>query len=170
MGSNGDFVMMDTERIGRSLNRMAHEMIEQNRDNHPIFLFGVNERGYALAGDLANILKPMTEEEVQSVQLLLEGDNAGDVFEQFNNTSLKETFFVVVDDVIFSGKTMFTALKKITDHLNPAEIHTAVLVDRGHRKFPIQAEFCGMDLPTKHKEHVSVKVENGDVKKVLLVR
>lgn len=170
MDSNDDLVLMDAERISRSLTRMAYEIIEQNKGNHPLTLLGINERGYVLACGLADILEPMVEEKVQSVQLLLEGDNADQIFESLSISSVEETFFVVVDDVIFSGETMFKALKKITDHLDTSEIHTAILVDRGHRKFPIQAEFCGIDLPTKHKEHVLVNVENGDVKNVMLVK
>ncbi len=64
---------------------------------------------------------------------------------------------------------MFNALKKISERIQPNEMHTAVLVDRGHRKFPVQAEFCGMELPTKLNEHVSVVVDDGEIQQVLLV-
>jgi pyrimidine operon attenuation protein/uracil phosphoribosyltransferase len=168
MGSNVDLVLMDTERISRSLKRMAHEIAERNTRNSPVLLFGIDERGYVIAKDLADMLTPILKEKVESVQLPLEKDNNEQLFNQLKPDKVKKSFLVAVDDVIFSGHTMFTALKKITNHLQPSEIHTAVLIDRGHRKFPIKAEFRGMSLPTKLNEHVSVVIENMNVDKVIL--
>jgi pyrimidine operon attenuation protein/uracil phosphoribosyltransferase len=159
---------MDTERITRSLKRMAHEIAEQNTANSPVLLFGIDERGYTVARDLADMLTPIFKEKVRSVQLPLKRDNCEQAFEQLKPVTVKESFIIAVDDVIFSGHTMFLALKKITSYIEPSEVHTAVLIDRGHRKFPIKAEFCGMTLPTKLNEHVSVVVDNRNVKKVIL--
>lgn len=163
-----NIVLMDSKRVNRSLKRIAHEIAERNKESISVLLFGIDERGYAMAGKLADILTPMFTEKAQAIQLSLNKDNHGQLFEQLNAEAAKESFIITVDDVIFSGQTMFTALKIISDFLNPAEIHTAVLVDRGHRKFPIQAEFCGMRLPTKHNEHVRVIAENKNVEKVIL--
>lgn len=168
MEPNNDLVLMNSERIGRTLKRMAHEIAEQNTANSPVLLFGIDERGYIIAKDLADILSPMFEEKVQSVQLLLKKDDCEQVFEKLKSDGAKESFLVAVDDVIFSGRTMFTALKKITNYVDPSEIYTAVLIDRGHRKFPIKTEFCGMNLPTKINEHVSVVIKNMSVEKVIL--
>lgn len=168
MSTNLDLVLMDTERINRSLKRMAHEIAEQNTENNPVLLFGIDDRGYVIAKELTNMLTPIFKKNVQSIQLLLDEDNGDEGFEQLDRAKVKKSFLVAVDDVIFSGYTMFTALKKITNYLEPSEIHTAVLIDRGHRKFPIKAEFCGMDLPTKLNEHVSVVVEDAKADKVVL--
>lgn len=168
MGSNVDLVLMNSERITRSLKRMVHEIAEQNTANSPVLLFGIDERGYTVAKDLADMLTPIFKERVRFVQLPLKKDNCEHIFEQLKPETVKESFIIAVDDVIFSGHTMFTALKKITNFAEPSEIHTAVLIDRGHRKFPIKAEFCGMSLPTKLNEHVSVVIENTDVDKVIL--
>lgn len=166
MSVESQLVLMSRARMVRSLNRIAHEIMEQNVDDVPIYLFGINKRGYIVAEELANLLKAMPNNKVRLNQLLLNTDT---LTEEFNSMSLpKDHYPVIVDDVIFSGKTMFKALKMISEQLNPTEIHTAVLVDRGHRKFPIEAEFCGKELPTKLDEHVSVEVDEDELKHVIL--
>lgn len=168
MDPHTNIVLMDSERVERSFKRIAHEIAERNKENIPVLLFGIDERGFAIADKLADILTPMFSEKAQSIQLPLKKDKGGQPLEQLNAEAAKESFIIAVDDVIFSGQTMFKALKLITDFINPSEIHTAVLIDRGHRKFPIQAEFCGMTLPTKHNEHVRVIVETKKVERVIL--
>lgn len=168
MSSDVDLVLMDKDRVSRSLNRMAHEIIEQNITDRPVILFGINKRGYAVAQALADILKPMFESDVKSIQLFLKNGDSESFLKELQDVESENSFSIVVDDVIFSGRTMFSALKKITDRFAIKEIHTAVLIDRGHRKFPVKAEYYGMELPTKLNEHVSVIVEEMNVKKVIL--
>lgn len=165
MESDNKLVLMDGERIKRSLKRIAHQIREQNRKDKPIVLFGINERGYTISQKLGEILLPLCEAsvEVQQIVIKKEGGKAG-----IDGGVKEDGFLVVVDDVIFSGKTMFKALKYLSDQPTVSEIHTVVLIDRGHRKLPIKAEFCGMELPTKLDEHVAVKVEKGELKNVLL--
>ncbi len=166
MSVDSQLVLMSRARIVRSLNRIAYEIVEQNIEDAPIYLFGINKRGYVVAEVLADILKEMPNSEVQLNQLLLSGDTLA---KELREVSLpKEHYPVIVDDVIFSGSTMFGALKIISEYLEPTEIHTAVLIDRGHRKFPVKAEFCGKELPTKLDEHVSVEVDGKELKRVIL--
>lgn len=166
MSPDSDLVLMDKQRLTRSLNRMAHEIAEQNPTDRPVVLFGINERGYMVANGLADILQSMFHQ-VHSFQLLV---NDGDQpFSRFGEAKVENPFVLVVDDVIFSGQTMFNALQIISEHINPPEIHTAVLIDRGHRKFPVKAEYYGMELPTKLNEHVSVMVDEAELKEVKLV-
>lgn len=169
MNSDADLVLMDSNRVSRSLKRMVHEIVEQNSTDKTVILFGINDRGYAISQILADILSSTCDNKVKAIQLPLETEKAEQALKQLQSVEIDESFFITVDDVIFSGHTMFTALKKISDSINLSEIHTAVLVDRGHRKFPVQAEFCGMELPTKLNEHVSVTVEGGKVQQVSLV-
>lgn len=168
MSSEANLVLMDADRISRSLNRMAHEVAEQNTADQPILLFGIDKRGYAVSKALASLLSPMFKDQVQTLQLPLKEGEPDHVFDNISEEA-NNHFLIIVDDVIFSGQTMFTALKKITNHVNPSEIHTAALIDRGHRKFPVKAEFYGMELPTKLDEHVSVIVDDGNIKEVVLV-
>lgn len=168
MSSGSELVLMDRERISRSLNRMAHEIAEHNVDDAPIDLFGINNRGYAVAAALANILNPIFKDKVRLFQLPLKEKDPHAVLEDIEGQN--NHYPVLVDDVIFSGQTMFQALKVVSNYLEPSEIHTAVLVDRGHRKFPIKAEFYGMELPTKLDEHVSVVVEDRQLEAVKLTK
>ncbi|MGD8426681.1 MAG: phosphoribosyltransferase family protein [Balneolaceae bacterium] len=168
MSSARKLVLMNTGRIQRSLKRIAHEIAENNVDNKSVLFFGINERGYAIAQQLTEILRSVFGGNVETKQLLINNKDNEELWEAPLLQKGKSSFVIVVDDVIFSGKTMFTALKKISEELNPSEIHSAVMVDRGHRKFPIKAEFCGIELPTKLNEHVYVVVEKEQIKQVLL--
>jgi len=168
MGKSVNVELMNRERIHRSLNRMVHEIAEKNIDDRPVILFGIDERGFAVANTLSELLMPIFDQNVTSVQLWLKNNEVDNTLEQLQSKEVDDHFLIAVDDVIFSGKTMFTALKKISDALSLSEIHTAVLIDRGHRKFPVKAEFCGMELPTKSNEHVSVSIEAEEIKEVTL--
>lgn len=158
-------VLMDSRRIARSVKRMGYEIVEQNTANLPLLLFGINERGFAVAQQLKNVLTEISSIKIDIIRLPIGSDTETKSLPDYE---LKGKLGIVVDDVIFSGQTMFRALRKIADRLKPAELHTAVMIDRGHRKFPIEAEFCGMKLPTKLNEHVSVEVKNRQVKQVVL--
>jgi pyrimidine operon attenuation protein/uracil phosphoribosyltransferase len=168
MSAENNIILMDTDRIRRSLKRMAHEIAERNDSDRPILLFGIDNRGYAVSSTLAQILGPMFKDKVRSVQLPLKNGNGEKAFKDIKKEESQNKFLLAVDDVIFSGRTMFTALKTISEKLDPSEIHTAVMIDRGHRKYPVKAEFSGMELPTKLNEHVSVIVEGMEIQKVVL--
>ena len=168
MSSKSGLVLMNRERILRSLKRMAHEIAEQNVDDAPIDLFGIDERGYAVAKALENVLNPIVSDEVRLFQLKLKEKGSPPALEDIDLQT--NHYFVIVDDVIFSGRTMFEALTTISNSKEPSEIHTAVLIDRGHRKFPIKAEFCGMELPTKLDEHVLVVVKKEHLQTVELTK
>lgn len=161
-------ILMDAQRIHRSAKRMGYEIVEQNSSNKPIILFGIDERGYAVAQLLANILSKISEGPVCTVQLAIKTDLSEEEFTNLPNQEVESSLPIIVDDVIFSGQTMFRALKKVSAKADPPEMHTAVMIDRGHRKLPIKAEFYGMELPTKHNERVTVKVENMNVRAVEL--
>jgi len=166
MSESDEIVLMNPDRIRRSCKRMAYEIAEANPGNRPVTLFGIDQRGYATALLLERMLEPLFAEGMEVHPLPVKDDGAKEV-PDFTKQQ-QETFTIVVDDVIFSGQTMFKALKKITVNGGASEIHTAVMIDRGHRKFPILAEFVGMTLPTKLNEHVSVVVEGQELQKVIL--
>lgn len=167
MGNSDNLILMANDRVSRSLKRMGHEINERNKFDYPIALYGINQRGLAVATELGRVLSDIMNEEVNVVPLNLEAD--GPVRERWRgHTYEKQHFIVLVDDVIFSGRTMFQALTTTVNQLEPSEIHTAVLIDRGHRKYPVKAEFYGMKLPTKLDEHVAVMVEDGKVREVQL--
>lgn len=168
MSADNKLILMDADRVRRSIKRMAHEIAERNISDRPILLFGIDTRGYAVSQNLAEILAPMFEQKVLAIQLPLKNGETKNAFRDMKREEIRDKFLIAVDDVIFSGRTMFKALKTISENLDPTEIHTAVMVDRGHRKYPVKAEFYGMELPTKLNEHVSVIVSNSGIQQVVL--
>ncbi|SMO66461.1 phosphoribosyltransferase family protein [Fodinibius sediminis] len=167
MKNPDNILLMSTDRIARSLQRMAHEINEKNKSDWPIVLLGINQRGLAVARDLAHFLTPILDSPVKVESLTL-GEEGASRKKWDKSAYEKQSFIVIVDDVIFSGQTMFRALTTVVEELEPGEVYTAVLVDRGHRKYPVKAEFCGMVLPTKLDEHVAVEVKDGKVHEVRL--
>lgn len=153
MKSGEKLVLMNSRRIERSLTRIAHQIREQNRDDKPVLIYGIDERGYVVAEKLAEVLKPLTDKAVYTRQIFIKMESENS---DLGQAPAGSAFTLVVDDVIFTGKTMFRALKLLSDHTSLPEIHTAVLIDRGHRKWPVMAELRGMELPTKLNEHVTV--------------
>jgi pyrimidine operon attenuation protein/uracil phosphoribosyltransferase len=167
MSTSDTLTLMTSDRIRRSLKRMSHQINEANKTDRPLLLLGVNHRGLAVAKLLAEHLNEIIEQEI-SVENLRLDKNIPENQEWKQKKYKRDLFIIIVDDVIFSGQTMFTALTTVVKELDPQEIHSAVLVDRGHRKFPVKAEFYGMDLPTKLNEHVKVIVKDGEVRGVQL--
>lgn len=155
---------MDNERVQRSINRMAYQIAEENRDESGILLVGVKEQGYVIAQLLCDKLRQLTDRRVE-VRPLDVGAEGEPGFKAPDNAF---DYVVLVDDVIFSGRTMLLALQKILEKIQPGKVRTAVLVDRGHRVYPVEAAFTGMDLPTKLDEHVQVLAKSNHVKKVVL--
>lgn len=165
MSDSSELVFMDRERVHRALKRMAYQVSEDNRDNNNICLLGIGKRGFQVATRLREYLSEIYNREFPLVQLEPDQPLSG---EAIAPETVQDSYPLVVDDVIFSGHTMFTALHNVYDFVPFDEIHTAVLIDRGHRTFPIQAQFVGLELSTKLKEHVSVVIQNDEVEKVVL--
>lgn len=163
MENAGTVILMDSQRIKRSLKRIAHQISEDNRETKELVIMGINERGYAVAELLRRYLSKLSSNDIECHRLPVGKSNEID-----NALSLPDKYVLLVDDVIFSGTTMFNALRLISKKFSPGEIHTATLIDRGHRKFPVFAQFVGMDLPTKLDEHVSVEIKQNVPDRVLL--
>ncbi|MDZ7771390.1 MAG: phosphoribosyltransferase family protein [Balneolaceae bacterium] len=157
-------ILMNGDRVQRSLKRIAFQISEANRAALPVMLIGINRRGHVVARRLAEYLSPLYDTEVMVRQLdLEEGALTGEDPDE-------DHFIVLADDVIFSGHTMFQALSLLAERLQPKEVHTVTLIDRGHRKMPVEAQFCGLTIPTKLNEHVRVNVEEDAIRNVELTR
>lgn len=165
MPDRTELIMMDRDRVQRALKRMAYQVAEDNRTGRDLLLVGIEPRGKLVATLLGSYLTEIYEREVPVLSMDIESEDHEELFSAF---AIEDTYPLVVDDVIFSGGTMFSALNLIYQHLSLEEIHTAVLIDRGHRKFPIQAQYIGLELSTKPNEHVSVSVEKDTIEKVVL--
>lgn len=167
MAFSNKITLMDRPRIERTIKRIAYQIAEKAKDKS-IVLIGLNERGHAVAKEISLHLKSAFDNEVELIRfdVVDEIEQAETIREQFE---FKDSMVLLVDDVIFTGKTMFTALQHLLD--NPDyTVYTAVLIDRGHLSLPVKSEFIGMEIPTKPKEHVEMTLIEGVAEEVFLYK
>ena len=168
---------MDGTQIRRALKRISHEIVESNRGTEDVVLAGIRTRGVPLAKRLAQLI-----EEIEGIRvpvgildISLYRDDLSSVAEQpvLNQTSMPVEVtgknVVLVDDVLFTGRTARAALDAIMDLGRPARIQLAVLIDRGHRELPIRADYVGKNLPTSTKEIVAVRLQETDQDERVLI-
>src|SRR5512145_1875927 len=165
-------VVMDADRIGRTLTRIAHEILERNRGIDDLALVGVRTRGVHLARRLARILKDITGDDVPTgaLDITLYRDDlmrhaVGPqplVRRTEIQFSIDNRSILLVDDVLYTGRTTRAALDALIDFGRPKSIQLVVLVDRGHRELPIKADYVGKNLPTSRTESVQVRLTEID--------
>lgn len=170
--------VMDAQEITRALTRIAHEISERSRGVEKVSLVGIRSGGVHLANRLAARLKEIEGAAVPvgTLDITLYRDDLNARKEQpvlrkteipFDITDLK---IILVDDVLFTGRTIRAAMDGLMDLGRPAEIQLAVLVDRGHRQLPIKATYVGKNLPTALEQTVEVFLEeNGEPDRVVIL-
>ena len=163
-------LLMDATQMNRALSRIAHEIIERNKGIENVALVGIRRRGIPLAQRLVQRLKEYEgiDVPVGTLDITLYRDDLTElssvpvVHKSEVNFKLPGTIVVLVDDVLFTGRTVRAALGALLDIGRPAAIQLAVLVDRGHRELPIRADYVGKNVPTSHRERVEVNVTEID--------
>ena len=171
-------VILDRAAIQRALTRIAHEIVERNEESKAVVLVGVQKGGIPLARRLSEILGGIWGHSVPTGNLdvsMHRDDLDQRVAPEIHPTvipfDITGKTVVLVDDVLFSGRTTRAAMDALNDFGRPRCIQLAVLVDRGHRELPIKADFVGKNFPTAHSETIQVKVdEAGAADEVLLER
>jgi pyrimidine operon attenuation protein/uracil phosphoribosyltransferase len=159
---------MEAADVGRAVRRIAHEVIERNRGVQDLVLVGIRTRGLPLAERLAEALGEFEEKvPVGVLDIALYRDDVGrrptpEVGETWIPTEIDDIVVVLVDDVLFTGRTIRAALDSLTDLGRPKRVELAVLVDRGHRELPIRADYVGKNLPTSPDERVTVRLVEVD--------
>jgi pyrimidine operon attenuation protein/uracil phosphoribosyltransferase len=163
-------VLMDADRLRRTLQRMAHEIVERHPDAGRLVLVGVRTRGVPLARRLAAAIREAvgTEPPVGALDITLYRDDLTTIAPHpvIQGTDIPVSIdgrtVVLADDVLFTGRTVRAALDELVDFGRPARIELAVLVDRGHRELPIRADYVGKDLATARPEIVQVQLRETD--------
>jgi pyrimidine operon attenuation protein/uracil phosphoribosyltransferase len=165
-------VVMDAERMGRTLTRMAHEIVERNRGVGEVALVGVRTRGVPLARRIAASLREITGQDVPvgALDITLYRDDlmrhAVGPQPIVRSTDIPFTIdtrhIILVDDVLYTGRTIRAALDALTDFGRPRTIQLVVMVDRGHRELPIKADYVGKNVPTSRRETVHVRLQDVD--------
>ena len=177
-------VLLDAEAIERTLSRIAHELIERNDELAEVALVGIHTRGVPLAQRLRRLVEERTGEELALGQLDITfyrddvqvrgGEAPLHAQPLVRSTSLDFALegmtVVLVDDVLYTGRTIRAAVEALFDYGRPARVQLAVLADRGHRELPVRPDYVGKNLPTSRDERIQVQLlEVDEVDRVLLI-
>ncbi len=162
--------LCDADGMADLVTSMARQIVDGRRGSEPLRLVGVRTRGYPIAGRLANALQPMIGAfvPVGAVDITLYRDDLGqgNRWPVLHGTEIPFDVdgadIVLVDDVLFTGRTIRAALNAICDLGRPARVRLAVLIDRGHRELPVQPDVVGLSVSTARDEHVRVRVIPAD--------
>jgi len=163
---------MDEAAVLRSMKRITHEIIEKNNGTADIILLGIHRRGMPLAAILRDNIRSFegTEVPLGSIDISLYRDDLTELSDlpETGSTSvpcdISGKKVILVDDVIYTGRTARAAIEAVFHYGRPKSIQLAVLIDRGHRELPIRPDYVGKNIPTSHSEMVSVMVEEYDGK------
>ena len=166
-------LLLYSEDINRKLVRISHEIIEKNTNVDDLLLIGILSRGEPIANRIRTNIKKITNKNVNigSLDITFHRDDFRErlVVPQVKGTSIDDDIndkvLVLVDDVLYTGRTIRAAMDELNTFGRPSKIQLAVLVDRGHREVPIRADYVGANIPTHEGEHVKVElleVDNSD--------
>ncbi len=169
--------MMDAQDMRRALRRIAHEILERNKGAENVALVGVFTRGVPLAHRLAGIIKQIegVEVPVGALDISEHRDDLALVGRKATAGATEIPFdlngrtVVLVDEVLYTGRTVRAAMDAVMEHGRPEQIQLAVLVDRGHRELPIRPDYVGKNLPTARKERVAVRLQELDGQDTVLL-
>ncbi len=169
--------ILDKDTISRSLMRIAHEILEKNKGIQDLCLVGIRNRGVYLAERLADCIKKIEHKDVPvgTLDITLYRDDLTLIAAQpvVHKTEIdfdiSDRNVVLVDDVLYTGRTIRAALDALIDFGRPKSIQVAVLVDRGHRELPIRADFVGKNIPTAKNETIEVRLQESDGKDEVVI-
>jgi pyrimidine operon attenuation protein/uracil phosphoribosyltransferase len=162
--------IMDAEAIRRALRRIAHEIIEGNPNRESVVLAGIPSRGVELARRIAAFIREIEKTDVDTgvIDVAMHRDDVGTrkelpvVHASKLPVPLEDRTVIIVDDVLYTGRTVRAAMDAINSFGRPARIQLAVLVDRGHRELPIRPDYVGKNLPTAMREQIQVRLQETD--------
>ena len=162
--------LMDEKAIGRAITRISHEIIERNKGIEDIVLVGIKTRGVPIANRIGKKIEQIEGTKINTgeIDITLYRDDLKkvDIDPVINCSniefSIDDKIVILVDDVLYTGRTVRSALDAVIDIGRPKAIQLAVLVDRGHRELPIRADYVGKNVPTSKDEIISVKLSEID--------
>lgn len=157
---------MNKEQLSRTLKRMTHEMIEHNQDLNDIVFVGILKKGYPIAQMLKDNLKRFADMDVPlyGIDIHAYRDDLTDkINPSLQGLDVHDKTVILVDDVLYTGRSVRAAMDALSDHGRPKQIQLAILIDRGHRELPIRADYIGKNIPTSKNEKVIVDIENMNV-------
>jgi len=171
-------VLMSPEKMDRAIKRMTHEILERNESVEELVILGIRRRGIPIAERIARYLAAIEgggEAPVGSIDIAFYRDDLAQIGPQprVGETvipgDINGKHVILTDDVLFTGRTVRSAMDAIMDFGRPASIQLAVLIDRGHRELPIRADYVGKNVPTSGREVVKVKLTEIDENEIVLL-
>jgi pyrimidine operon attenuation protein/uracil phosphoribosyltransferase len=170
--------VMDETQIKRALARISHEILEKNKGAEKLVLIGIRNRGDILAKRIQKHIKDIESAEIKvgvlDITLYRDDFTSINYLPQIGKTEIpfnvSGKIVILIDDVLYTGRTVRAALDEIIDFGRPKEIQLAVLVDRGHRELPIRPDYVGKNVPTSDNEVVDVKIKEVDGEDRVFIR
>ncbi len=161
-------IIIDGDQFNRTLKRMTHEIIERNEDLSKIILVGIERKGTPIAKEIQNLINMFENVDVPLEVINIDSHRDDhkkipDVEINFKE-NINDKIIILVDDVLYTGRTVRAAMDAIVDLGRPAKIELAVFVDRGHRELPIRADFVGKSIPTSRDEMIVCDFESKEVR------
>lgn len=153
-------LILNSKQIEQKINRIAYEIYENNYDEKEIVIAGIDGNGFLLAQLIENVLKKIAPIKTKLIQIVIDKKNpiGKEIKISLTEKELNNKVIILVDDVLNSGKTMIFGAKPFLS--SPIKrLTTAVLVDRGHNRYPIKADFVGLSLSTTLQEHITVEID-----------
>ena len=162
--------VMDADAVRRAVTRIAHEILEHNKGTDGLALVGIRSRGVHIADRIAQAIAAIEKVElprgIVDITLYRDDLSRGDQMPQIRGTEIPFAIegrkLVVVDDVLYTGRTIRAAMDALMDFGRPENIQLAVMIDRGHRELPIRADYVGKNLPTSRQQQVQVRLVEMD--------
>lgn len=162
--------VMNEDALNRCLKRIAHEILEKNQGTKDLVIVGIKRRGIPLANRIKNYILEIEKVDipVETLDISFYRDDLTKIVDQPKvqeyeaKTDLNEKRVILIDDVLYTGRTARAAMDAILKNARPSQIQLGVVIDRGHRELPIRADYVGKNVPTSQAEHISVCVEEYD--------
>ena len=158
--------IMNAEQLSRTLKRMTHEIIERNQTLSDIVFVGIMKKGYPIAQILNENLKRFADVEAEIYPIDIHAyrdDLENKVAPRDQKISIQDKNVILVDDVLYTGRSVRAAMDALSDHGRPKQIQLAIVIDRGHRELPIRADYIGKNIPTSKNEKVVVDMNESKV-------
>ena len=152
-------LILNSKQIEQKINRIAYEIYENNYDEKDIIIAGIGGNGFLLAKRIVDVLQNISPLQIKLIEIIIDKKNplSKEIKIELSDEELKNKVIVLVDDVLNSGKTLIFGAKPFLS--TPVKrLTTAVLVDRGHNRYPIKADFVGLSLSTTLQEHITVEI------------
>lgn len=171
-------VLLTKQDIERTINRISYEIIERNKEIEDIVLVGIKTRGINISNMICDKIFSISKIEVVKFELDvnpyrddidIKKIDISNIKNNIKKTDLENKKIIIVDDVLYTGRTIRSALNAILEIGRPKNIQLAVLIDRGHRELPIKADYIGKNIPTSRTEKIKVKIEGLDDKTEILL-